>query len=164
MPGKLGKYKLYQTLGKGQSCKVKLGVEENTGNQYAVKIINDDMSKDHLHIVMNELETMVALEQHQNLITIIESGKDTYHKQSGKQKEVNFIVLELATGGEIYDIVAMSGKFTEDLARYIFKQMLEGLDYLHKQGFAHRDLKAENILLDQNTTVKIADFGFAGPI
>lgn len=73
-------------------------------------------------------------------------------------------MLELATGGEIYDIVAMSGRFTEDEARYFFKQILDGLDYIHKEGFAHRDLKAENILLDQNKTIKIADFGFAGPI
>ena len=121
------------------------------------------MSKNHLSIVVNELDTMVRLD-HGNLVQIYESGEESYDKQNGKSKKVNFIVLELATGGEIYDIVAMSGRFNEDVARFFFKQILSGLDYIHKSGFAHRDLKAENILLDQNTTIKIADFGFAGPI
>ena len=67
MPGKLGKYKIYQTLGKGQSCKVKLAVEEGTDNQFAIKIINDDMSQNHISIVINELDTMVKLQQ-ENMI------------------------------------------------------------------------------------------------
>lgn len=113
MPGRLGKFKIYQTLGKGQSCKVKLAVEQGTENQFAIKIINDEMSKNHLEIVVNELETMVRLE-HPNMIQVYESGEETYVKQNGKSKKVNYIVLELATGGEIYDIVAMSGKFSED--------------------------------------------------
>lgn len=73
-------------------------------------------------------------------------------------------MLELALGGELFDFVAISGRFEEDLARYYFKQFLEGLDYCHMKGVAHRDLKPENLLLDQHFTLKIADFGFAAPL
>ena len=58
----------------------------------------------------------------------------------------------------------MSGRFEENVARYFFKQILEALDFMHNKGYAHRDLKPENILIDMNTTIKIADFGFAGPV
>ena len=58
----------------------------------------------------------------------------------------------------------MSWRFEENVARYFFKQILEALDFMHNKGYAHRDLKPENILIDMNTTIKIADFGFAGPI
>ena len=77
---------------------------------------------------------------------------------------MQFIVLELALGGELFDFVAISGRFNEPLARFFFHQFMRGLLYCHEQGIAHRDLKPENLLLDNNFTLKIADFGFAAPI
>jgi serine/threonine protein kinase len=73
-------------------------------------------------------------------------------------------VLELASGGELFDFIANSGRFEEPIARYYFKQFMEGLDYCHNMGIAHRDLKPENILLDSQFNIKIADFGFAAPV
>lgn len=93
----------------------------------------------------------------------MEYGQGIYKKEN-KEKEVSFIVLELALGGELFDFVANSGRFEEPLARYYFKQFMEGLDYCHQRGLAHRDLKPENVLLDNQFTLKIADFGFAAPI
>jgi serine/threonine protein kinase len=72
--------------------------------------------------------------------------------------------LEICGGGELFDFIAISGAFKEPLARYFFKQFMEGLDYCHSNGVAHRDLKPENILLDYNYILKIADFGFAAPV
>ena len=74
------------------------------------------------------------------------------------------MVLEYAKGGEIYDTVAFTGKFNEEMARYFFRQMMEGLKYMHEKGVTHRDLKPENVLLDEDHVLKIADFGFAGPV
>lgn len=73
-------------------------------------------------------------------------------------------MLNLASSGELFDFVSASGPFSEPLARYYFKQALEGLDYCHSNGIAHRDLKPENLLLDNNFKLKLADFGFAGPM
>lgn len=70
----------------------------------------------------------------------------------------------LALGGELFDFVAISGRFEETIARYYFKQFLNGLDHCHQHGFAHRDLKPENLLLDKDYVLKIADFGFAAPV
>jgi serine/threonine protein kinase len=100
---------------------------------------------------------------HPNIIQQIEFGKLPYELGSGKKKEVVYIVLELAKGGELFDYVSISGKFPEDLARFYFKQLLEGLNYCHQKGIAHRDMKPDNLLLDHQYVLKIADFGLAGP-
>lgn len=74
------------------------------------------------------------------------------------------MVLEIATGGELFDFIANSGRFPEPLARYYFKQFMNGLNHCHANGVTHRDLKPENLMLDGNYTLKIADFGFAAPV
>lgn len=77
---------------------------------------------------------------------------------------VSYIVLELAPGGELFDFIASSGPLADPLVKYYFRQILQGVFYLHSQGIAHRDLKPENILLDLDFNVKLADFGFATPL
>lgn len=114
-------------------------------------------------LVLTECEAMDKL-KHVNIIDQIERGNGVYKKDSGKEKNIDFIVLELAEGGEVFDFVAISGRFEGPLARYYFKQFMEGLAYCHQQGITHRDLKPENLLLDHEFIMKIADFGFAGPI
>lgn len=83
---------------------------------------------------------------------------------ANKQKMVDYIVLELVSGGELFDFVSMGGRFTEPEGRYIFRQLLQGLHHIHSHGYAHRDLKCENLLLDSNFTLKITDFGLAGKL
>lgn len=72
-----------------------------------------------------------------------------------------FIVLELVTGGELFDQIVKEGKFTEDKARYYFRQLVHGLEYCNSKGVCHRDLKPENLLLDGNNDLKISDFGLS---
>ena len=162
MPGKIGRFTIFRTLGSGASCKVKLALDTETGRKCAVKILNDGMDEKTKELVMTEVEAMSKL-SNTHIIAQIEYGVGTYEKSSGKKKEVQYIVLELALGGELFDFVAISGRFNESLARYFFHQFMDGLKYCHDHGIAHRDLKPENLLLDHQFTLKIADFGFAGP-
>lgn len=69
--------------------------------------------------------------------------------------------MELAKGGELFDFIAVGGKFSESMARYFFLQLMDGLEYCHRNKICHRDLKPENLLLDKDYNLKIADFGFA---
>ena len=168
MPGTINQYDIRQTLGTGFSCKVKLGIDTNTGRKVAIKIIKEG-DEELMDLVRTETKAMSQIEKHNHVIEQIEVGRALYKKepkngQPGKEKEVDYIVLEICGGGEIFDFVAVSGAFTEDQARYFFTQFMDGLLHCHNKGIAHRDLKPENLLLGNNYDLKIADFGFAGPI
>ena len=167
MPSQLGNYTLLRTLGSGANSKVKLGQHKDTKNFFAIKILkkgNPNMDSKFLELVMTEVETMSKL-QHPNIVNLIEYSKDAnVEKEDGTKQPVICIALELATGGELFDYVALTGRFQEDVARYYFKQLIDGLDYVHQKGVTHRDLKPENVLFDQFFNLKIADFGFAAPV
>lgn len=96
---------------------------------------------------------------HPNIVNMIEYGEGEQHDETFK-----YILLELANGGSLFDYVAEAGRFEEKYARHFFKQLLEGVAYLHSSGITHRDLKSDNLLLDDDFNLKIADFGFAAPI
>lgn len=72
-----------------------------------------------------------------------------------------FIVLELITGGELFDKIVAEGRFDEDTARFYFRQLVNGVKYCHSKGVCHRDLKPENLLLDDTGLLKISDFGLS---
>ena len=68
-----------------------------------------------------------------------------------------FIVLELVTGGELFDYIVKEGRFSEKIARHYAQQLVEGVDYCHSLGICHRDLKPENLLLDESKNLKISE-------
>ena len=160
MPTTLNQYTLGRELGSGVSCKVKLAKDaENT--RYAIKILKQDAQFDEL--IQTEVDALKLLD-HPNVIKLVEVNQGTQIHSKKGTKEVKFMVLELAQGGELFDFVALGGALSEETARFFFKQMMEALKHCHDQGIAHRDLKPENIMLDKNFNVKIADFGFAAPV
>lgn len=93
------------------------------------------------------------------LISVRENA--TYKKKDETAYSCLAIVLEYVGGGELFDFVAETGKFSEKVTRTYFHQMMNGLHYMHTKGFAHRDIKPENVLLSQMFVLKIADFGFS---
>jgi serine/threonine protein kinase len=79
-------------------------------------------------------------------------------EEEGSERLVNIFALEYAPNGELYDYLAEYGAFPEPVARWAYKQILSGLEVIHKAGFAHKDLRPENILVAKDFTLKIADF------
>lgn len=159
MPTTLGKYTLGRELGSGVSCKVKLAKDDSNA-RYAIKILKQSSEFDEL--IQTEIDALTALD-HPNIIKLFEKaeGKQV-HPRKGT-KDVRYIVLELAQGGELFDFVAMGGALDENTARFFFGQLMAALKYSHDRGVCHRDLKPENIMLDKGYNVKVADFGFAAP-
>lgn len=97
----------------------------------------------------------------ENVIKIITSGEGLYTSKKGNQKKVLYLVTELVTGGEFFDFIAETGQMKEDEARFYYRQLLGGMAYLHRNFVFHRDLKLENLMLDENFNLKIIDFGLA---
>jgi len=167
MPSQLGHYTLLKTLGSGANSKVKLGQHKITGDFAAIKIVkknNPALDAKFLEMLMVEVNAMAEL-NHPNIVNLLEHSKDAHvEKENGTKQPVICIALELATGGELFDYVALTGRFDEPTARFYFRQLIDGLDYVHQRGITHRDLKPENVLFDANFNLKIADFGFAAPV
>ena len=166
-PSKLGKYNLLRTLGVGAYSKVKLGVNTETGERVAIKIHKRDskFTEEERKVVINEVKTIMKF-KNDHLISIKEFHEEgEIVKDSKKNVPVECVVVqELAEGGELFYYVLNSGAFSTKMAVYFFKQMMEGIHAMHQAGYAHRDLKPDNILLSDNFQIKIADFGFAGAL
>jgi len=101
--------------------------------------------------------------KHPNIIKILEFGDSgQVLKPSGRVLTgLVYIVLELVQGGLLFDVCQLVGGLGEDGGRYFFKQMLRSIEYMSSMKVAHRDLKLENILVDNDLSLKIADFGYA---
>lgn len=83
-------------------------------------------------------------------------------KPSGRVIEnLVYIIMEFIQGGLLFDLCQTMGKMGEDAGRFFLNQMLDSVEYMHNKSVVHRDLKLENILVDDNLNLKVADFGFA---
>ena len=111
---------MLRTLGTGGSCKVKLGVDNETGQKVAIKILDRYITEYETKLVLTETNALINL-KHLNIIGLIESGRASYVKISGKTKTISYIVLELALVGQIFDIIVKTGRFSEEMARYYFR-------------------------------------------
>lgn len=153
-------YHIQDCIGSGAFATVKKCIHRRTGQEFAMKIIDKkkfqmNYSSKRKNALMDEVNILKRL-SHKNIIKIY----DVYETSSQL-----FLVLELVFGGDLFDrIVSFGGKgYPEDRARFIFIQMLEALDYLHRKGVVHRDLKPENILLleKESDIIKLSDFGLS---
>ncbi|CAH8638056.1 unnamed protein product [Schistosoma rodhaini] len=150
-PQRIGPYYLGPTLGRGNFAVVKLGKHSQLSVKVAIKIMNKDLiGSKNLGKVSRELEAMKRC-QHPHIIRL-------YHVM---ETESNiFMVTEYASKGEVFDHISLSHAFTEKEARELFWQIVCAIEFCHASGIVHRDLKAENLLLDADFKIKVADFGF----
>jgi MAP/microtubule affinity-regulating kinase len=131
----------------------------------AIKILKDEFlakDKDAKQTVVNEVVILQSL-KHPNIVKIIEFGdQGKITKPSGRHiPNQVFIVLEFVSGGLLFDVCQLIGGLGEDAGRFFFKQMLTSIEYMNALKVSHRDLKLENILVDTDLNLKIADFGYA---
>uniref|UniRef100_A0A3Q1IPN4 MAP/microtubule affinity-regulating kinase 3 n=1 Tax=Anabas testudineus TaxID=64144 RepID=A0A3Q1IPN4_ANATE len=148
----IGNYRLLKTIGKGNFAKVKLARHVLTGKEVAVKIIDKtQLNSSSLQKLFREVRIMKML-NHPNIVKlfeVIETEKTLY------------LVMEYASGGEVFDYLVAHGRMKEKEARAKFRQIVSAVQYCHQKHIVHRDLKAENLLLDADMNIKIADFGFS---
>jgi len=152
----LAKYELLEQLGEGTFAVVRRAVNRSTGEHFAAKIIDKKKFTNknrRSNPLLNEVEVLTKL-KHKAIIGIWDIFETATHL---------YLVLELVSGGELFDRILNEEKLSEEKARHLFRQMLDAVQYMHKQGIAHRDLKPENILLKTKDSdeIKISDFGLS---
>lgn len=151
---KFGDYILGQTLGEGEFGKVKMGWKKEGGVQVAIKLIRKESlagNTTRLPKIYREIAILREL-QHPNIVRL--------HEMVETERHIG-IILEYASGGELFDYILNHRYLKDNAARRLFAQLVSGVGYLHKKGIVHRDLKLENLLLDRNKNIIITDFGFA---
>ncbi|OTA68331.1 kinase-like protein [Hypoxylon sp. EC38] len=151
---KFGDYYLGNVIGEGEFGKVKLGWKQDGGVQVAIKLIRRDSvgnNPSRLAKIYREVAILRGI-SHPNIVRL--------HEMSETERHIG-IVLEYASGGELFDYILNHRYLKDGPARRLFAQLISGVGYLHKKGIVHRDLKLENLLLDRNRNIIITDFGFA---
>ena len=144
-----------EVLGKGASAVVRKGIKIDTGEAYAIKIINKEvLTQDEKESLNNELKIM-GMVDHPNIVRVEE-----YYECNG----LVFIVMELMEGGELFDRLVEVEHYTEKQAVEAFRPLVDAIRYCHSLGIVHRDLKPENLLYktkDEDSLLKVSDFGFS---
>lgn len=147
------KYELGKLLGCGAFAKVYHGRHIQSGQSVAVKVIHKNRLNNNVNLMGNikrEISIMSRL-RHPYIVKLLEVMAT---------RTKIFFVLEFVKGGELFAKVA-KGRFSEDLSRKYFQQLISAVSYCHSRGVFHRDLKPENMLVDENGDLKVSDFGLS---
>ncbi|XP_029302970.1 serine/threonine-protein kinase DCLK1-like isoform X2 [Cottoperca gobio] len=149
------RYKVGRTLGDGNFAVVRECVERSTGREYALKIISKDKCRGKEHMIQSEVSILRRV-KHPNIVLLIEE-MDTYSEL--------YLVMELVKGGDLFDAITSSNKYTERDASCMLFNLASGIKYLHSLKIVHRDIKPENLLVfehqDGSKSLKLGDFGLA---
>uniref|UniRef100_A0A182KE01 Protein kinase domain-containing protein n=1 Tax=Anopheles christyi TaxID=43041 RepID=A0A182KE01_9DIPT len=176
MPSIDDKYVIKELLGTGAFSEVRLCEHKETAQQYAVKIIDKKALKGKEDSLENEIRVLKRFSArrsdgsgvqtpvpafggprfaHPNIVQLLETFED---------KSKVYLIMELVTGGELFDRIVEKGSYTERDASNLIRQVLEAVDYMHEQGVVHRDLKPENLLYyspAEDSKIMISDFGLS---
>ena len=149
----LSNYKYIRTIGEGTFGKVKLAIHILTGEKVAIKILQKNLIKGQKQYerIHNEIKYLKLL-NHPNIIKIFEVIENDFSF---------FIVMEYATGGELFNYIVLKEKLSERETSFFFFQIIQGVRKIHEKKICHRDIKPENLLLSRKNVIKIIDFGLS---
>lgn len=147
----LARYLVGRTIGEGTYGNVKYAQHSETGTAYALKVLNKD------YLVQRGMVEQVKTE-----IAILKQIKHPFivnmHEIMSSRDKI-FLVMELVTGGDLFDKIAVQGPLKEDEGRDLFGQILTAIAHCHDSGVCHRDIKPENVLMTSDGIAKLSDFG-----
>ena len=148
---KINFYNYGRLIGQGAFGKVNIGLNILTGRIVAIKsFIKDDLkNSENMDKILYETNLMRKL-NHPNITKILETFEDDKYI---------FIIMEYINGGNLFSFVKKRRKLSEKISKFLFRQIIEGIQHIHSKKIVHRDIKLENILIDLNNRIKICDFG-----
>ena len=150
-PSDISFYKFGRVIGKGAFGKVNIGLHILTGRIVAIKSFNKTKftKESYKNKIMNEINLMKNL-KHFSVVKLL----DTIETE-----KYILLIMENVLGGDLLTFIKKRNKLQEKTAKFIFKQLLQSIKYIHSKNIVHRDIKLDNILIDLNNNIKLCDFG-----
>ncbi|KAJ8391475.1 hypothetical protein AAFF_G00089490 [Aldrovandia affinis] len=150
----VGNYLVGKKLGEGSFAKVREGLHATTGEKVAVKVIDKEKAKQDTYMTKNlrregQIHQMIRHPNIVQLLDILETENSYY------------LVTELCPGGNLMNRIYEKNYLEEAEVQKYIRQLVMAVEHLHRAGVVHRDLKIENLLLDENDNIKLIDFGLS---
>ncbi|WZH38118.1 MAG: Stk1 family PASTA domain-containing Ser/Thr kinase [Microbacterium enclense] len=156
-----GRYRVDDLIGRGGMASVYRGYDQTLGRTVAIKILKADLAGDAAFRTRFRLEAQAASRMaHPTIVRVFDAGEDVETGPDGQERPVPYIVMELVHGRLLKDIISAGPVPTDDALRYI-DGILEALEYSHRAGVVHRDIKPGNVMITESGGVKVMDFGIA---
>lgn len=156
-----GRYRVGALIGRGGMADVHVGVDSRLGRQVAIKILKPQLATDPAFRMRFRQEAQSAARMaHPTIVRVFDAGEETVVDASGTEVQLPFIVMEYVDGRLLKDIVH-EGPLEPTAAVRIIDGVLTALEYSHRAGVVHRDIKPGNIMITTSGQVKVMDFGIA---
>ncbi|CAD8165170.1 unnamed protein product [Paramecium pentaurelia] len=153
----INEYRFLKLLGTGSMADVYQVQDVTSQIYYAIKVYTCPGSDIRCH---NEAKILEKL-NHPNIITLRKNQQMKFKGDLGDIITLDCLILEYLEKGDLFEFIAKTGNFGESLCRYYFRQLTQVVDFMHGQGFVHRNLKLESILLDRKFNLKLCNFACA---
>ncbi|WP_284528454.1 Stk1 family PASTA domain-containing Ser/Thr kinase [Microbacterium sp. T2.11-28] len=156
-----GRYRIDELVGRGGMATVYRGQDLTLGRTVAIKILKRELAADNAFRTRFRLEAQAASRMsHPAIVRVYDAGEDVETDPDGTQHPLPFIVMELVQGRLLKDIISAGPVTVPDAVRYV-DGILEALEYSHRAGVVHRDIKPGNVMVTEQGQVKVMDFGIA---
>ncbi|MEV5070310.1 Stk1 family PASTA domain-containing Ser/Thr kinase [Microbacterium sp. LMI12-1-1.1] len=156
-----GRYRIDEPIGRGGMASVYRGYDLTLGREVAIKILDRELADDNAFRTRFRLEAQAASRMaHPTIVRVYDAGEDSLTSPDGTVRPVPFIVMELVKGRLLKEIIAAGPVPVTDAVRYV-DGILEALEYSHRAGVVHRDIKPGNVMVTDAGQVKVMDFGIA---
>ncbi|MCQ9385751.1 Stk1 family PASTA domain-containing Ser/Thr kinase [Brevibacterium moorei] len=157
-----GRYEVRQLLGRGGMAEVHAGVDTRLGRRVAIKLLRSDLARDpSFHERLKREAQSAAGLNHPGIVAVYDSGEETLVESGGSEVQVPFIVMEYVEGQTLRQVLNEHGHLTISEALDVTAGVLAPLDYSHRNGIVHRDIKPGNVMLTPEGDIKVMDFGIA---
>ena len=156
-----GRYQVGNLIGRGGMADVHIGTDSRLGRRVAIKLLKPELATDPAFRIRFRREAQDAAKMaHPTIVRIFDAGEETVHDASGAELQVPFIIMEFVDGRLLSDLIA-EGPLDPTEALRITSEVLTALEYSHRAGLVHRDIKPGNIMITSAGQVKVMDFGIA---
>ncbi len=156
-----GRYRIDEPIGRGGMASVFRGYDLTLGRDVAIKILDRELADDNAFRTRFRLEAQAASRMaHPTIVRVYDAGEDSLTSPDGTVRPVPYIVMELVKGRLLKDVIAAGPVSVTDAVRYA-DGILEALEYSHRAGVVHRDIKPGNVMVTDAGQVKVMDFGIA---